>query len=210
MCLLEKELEFERIEIDLENKPDWFEEVSPYSKVPVLKDGDVRVYESTIINEYLEESFQEIPLMPSAPGERATARTWIDFDNVKFVPTFYRLLLEQDLSKRQGLVDRMVEHMVFTERYGFGSKWTGPYWFGDRISLVDLAMYPHYERIAVLDTYRSVGIPSSCSRIREWLAAMHERSSARATAHNDAYHIDAYSQYADGSASGTTARDMRI
>ncbi len=210
MCLLEKGLDFERIEIDLNDKPKWFEEVSPYSKVPVLNAGDVRVYESTIINEFLEETFPVPPLMPSTPGERASARTWIDFDNVKFVPTFYRLLLEQNLSKRQGLVDRMVEHMEFTERLGLGSKWTGPYWFGDQISVVDLAMYPHYERIAVLDTYRSLGIPPSCSRVKEWLAAMRERPSARETAHDDAYHIDAYSQYADGSASGTTARDMRI
>jgi len=210
MCLLEKGLDFERIEIDLDNKPEWFEEVSPYSKVPVLKDGNVRVYESTVINEYLEEVFPEPSLLPGTPGERATARTWIDFDNVKFVPTFYRLLLEQDSSKRQRLVDRMIGNMEFLERHGFAGERTGPYWFGKKLSLVDLAMYPHYERMAVLENYRGVGIPSSCSRIREWLAAMHERPSARATAHDDAYHIGAYSRYADGSASGSTARDMRI
>ena len=210
MCLLEKELDFIRIEIELDNKPEWFEEVSPYSKVPILKDGNVRVYESTIINEYIEEVFPEPSLLPGTPGERAAARTWIDFDNVRFVPTFYRLLLEQDLSGRQLLADRMIGNMEFLERHGFDQEWTGPYWFGEKISLVDLTMYPHYERMAVLDNYRDVRIPASCSRIREWLAAMHERPSARATAHDDAYHIAAYSQYADGSASGSTARDMRV
>ena len=209
MCLLEKGLEFERIEIDLRNKPEWFEEVSPYSKVPVLKDGDVRVFESTIINEYVEEVFPEPSLMPKSPADRAAARTWVDFDNVRFVPAFYRLLLEQDQSKRQTIADRLVEDMKFLERHGFADNWSGPYWFGEHMSLVDLAMYPHYERIAVLKKYRNVGIPKSCTRITEWLAAMHERDSAKATAHDDAYHIDAYSQYADGSASGTTARDMR-
>lgn len=53
MTLLEKGLEFERIEVDLKNKPSWFEEASPYSKVPVLRYGDAKIYESTIINEYL-------------------------------------------------------------------------------------------------------------------------------------------------------------
>ena len=53
MALLEKGLEFERIEVDPKNKPSWFEEVSPYSKVPVLRHEDAKIYKSTIINEYL-------------------------------------------------------------------------------------------------------------------------------------------------------------
>lgn len=209
MCLLEKGLDFERIEIDLRNKPAWFEEVSPYSKVPVLKHGDVRVYESAIVNEYLEEVFPVPALMPDAPADRAAARTWIDFDNVKVVPTFYRVLLERDAAKRQRLAERMEENLKFIEARGFADDWTGPYWFGEKISLVDLAMYPHYERFAVLKEYRGIAIPKSYGRLKAWLAAMHERPSAKATAHCDAYHIEAYSQYADGTASGTTARDMR-
>jgi len=209
MCLLEKGLEFERIEIDLNDKPEWFEDVSPYSKVPVLKNENDRVYESTIINEYLNEVFTEPSLMPQSPADRAAARTWVDFDNVRFVPAFYRLLLEQDQSKRQFIVDRIITNLTFLEQHGFVNDWSGPYWFGEQMSLVDLAMYPHYERIAVLEKYRNVGIPESCIRLKEWLAAMHERKSAKVTAHDDAYHIEAYSQYADGSASGTTAQDMR-
>jgi len=209
MCLLEKNLEFEHIEIDLKNKPDWFDDISPYSKVPVLKDEDTLVYESTIINEYLEELHPEPSLMPGNPGDRATARIWIDFDNVKFVPAFYRVLLEQDLSKRQQIVDLLTDHLKFFEKNGFSIHWRGPYWLGEQLSLVDLAVYPHFERMAVLEKYRNVGIPESCTRLKEWLNAMHERPSAIATGHDDAFHIESYIEYANGTASGTTARDMR-
>ncbi|MFC1680517.1 glutathione S-transferase family protein [Pseudomonadota bacterium] len=210
MCLLEKNLGFDCVEIDLDDKPDWFNEVSPYSKVPLLKDGNVLIYESTIINEYLNEVFPEPPLLPQAAADRATARTWIDFDNVKFVPAFYRLLLEQTLEKRQQLVDQTIEHMKFFEQRGFAADWRGPYWFGESISLADLAVYPHFERIAVLEHYRNIGIPDSCVRLKEWLSAMRERPSAQTTSHDDDYHVKAYAQYADGSASGSTAQDMLI
>ncbi|HEY9905093.1 MAG TPA: glutathione S-transferase family protein, partial [Candidatus Sericytochromatia bacterium] len=64
LVLLEKEIDFELIEIDLQNKPEGFTEISPYGKVPVIKHGDERVWESAIINEYLDEVFPEPPLMP--------------------------------------------------------------------------------------------------------------------------------------------------
>ncbi|MYJ52066.1 MAG: glutathione S-transferase family protein [Gammaproteobacteria bacterium] len=209
MCLLEKSVDFEVVEVDLGNKPAWFEEISPYSKVPVLQHGDVRLYESSIINEYLEDAFPEPALLPKSPADRARARIWIDFDNVKFVPAFYRVLLEQESSRQQALVDEIIGHLEFFESEGLPGDWEGPFWFGKEVSLVDLALYPHFERLVVLETYRNIAIPPACARLGEWYAAMKERDSARQTAHDDAYHLKAYSKYADGTASGTTAKDMR-
>lgn len=209
ICMLEKSLDFEIIEIDLKNKPAWFEEISPYSKVPVLQDGETRIYESTIINEYLDEAYSDPALMPTSFSDRATARIWIDYDNTGFVPDFYRVLLAQDPAEQQDIVDRIVNHMEFFEQAGFTSDWKGPYWFDDFFSLVDLALYPHFERVAVLETYRKVSIPDNCPKLKTWLAAVGERPSAISTAHSDEYHIQAYRHYANNTASGTTARDMR-
>ena len=210
MTLLEKNLEFELKEVDLENKPNWFETISPYSKVPVLCHGNIQVYESTIINEYLEESFPERRLLPDDPSKRANARIWIDFDNTKFVPVFYKLLLEQESSLQKILVAQMTERLVFLDQEGFSSASKGPYWFGQKLSLVDLSLYPHFERFPVLTEYRGMNIPRSCRRLRAWLDVMRERSSAVVTAHESGFHIEAYIQYANGMASGTTAKDMRI
>ena len=209
MTLLEKNLEFQLREVDLENKPSWFETISPYSKVPVLCHGNIQVYESTIINEYLEESFPERRLLPDDPSKRANARIWIDFDNTKLVPVFYKLLLAQESSLQKILVAQMTERLVFLDQEGFSSASKGPYWFGQKLSLVDLSLYPHFERFPVLTEYRGMNIPRSCRRLRAWLDVMRERSSAVVTAHEPGFHIEAYIQYTNGTASGTTAKDMR-
>ena len=68
--LSEKQIPFQVTEIDLKNKPDWFLKISPYGKVPVLQHDDAVVYESAVINEYLDEVFPDVPMLADAPAER--------------------------------------------------------------------------------------------------------------------------------------------
>ena len=210
IALLEKSIAHEHIEVDLRAKPDWFDEVSPYSKVPVLRHGEVRVYESSIINEYLEDAFPDPPLMPSDAAARARARVWIDFDNVKFVPAFYKVLLSDDQARRAELTETILDALKFIEREALATRNGGAYWLGSDLSLADVAIYPHMERLAVLQEYRGIAVPGECGRLREWLGAMAERASVQKTAHDADYHVKAYAHYADGTADGTTARDMRM
>ena len=88
MMLIEKDVAFTLREVDLNDKPDWFLEVSPYSKVPVIRHQGRVVYESAIINEYLDEVFPTPEMMPAGARARATARIWIDFMNMKLLPCF--------------------------------------------------------------------------------------------------------------------------
>lgn len=208
LVLLEKNLPFDFTEIDLSAKPAWFAEVSPYGKVPVLKRGGDLIWESSIINEYLEEVFPQPPLMPSDPGARARARFWIDFANVKFTPTWYKLFLAQSKDERARLAAQLRAHFLFMENAGIGMG-GGPYWLGPRVSLVDLTYEPWFERIPALEHYRGVGLPAECPRLRAWAAAMMARPSVRAVTMPLDYYIAGYSAYADGTADGSTARDMR-
>lgn len=78
IALLEKQLDFELIEIDLFNRPEWFAAISPYGKVPVLRHAGVTVHESTIINQYLDEAFPQPALMPeSRPCGPRRGSGWI-------------------------------------------------------------------------------------------------------------------------------------
>ncbi|MDX8412050.1 MAG: glutathione S-transferase family protein [Mariprofundaceae bacterium] len=210
MVLLEKGLDFNLSEIDLANKPDWFASVSPYGKVPVLMHGDARVFESAIINEYLEESFPEPALMPGAPALRAAARLWIDFCNTRFIPPFYKLLLEQDKKTQSELKVKLSDELMFAEREGFAAlAGGGPYWLGEQCSLVDITWYPFFERFGVIQHYRGMDIPADCKRLKQWFAAMQQRDSAKATGHATNYYIERYAKYAHGTADGVTAREMR-
>ena len=83
VVLLEKGIDFTPIEIDLQNKPEEFLKISRYGKVPAIKHGDAQIYESAIINEYLDEVFPEPPLLPSDPAAKAIARIWIDYANTR-------------------------------------------------------------------------------------------------------------------------------
>ena len=179
LALREKGLAYDHREVDLSNKPAWFEAVSPYSKVPVLKHGDVVVYESAIINEYLDEAFPEPPLMPRDAAHRAYARVWIDFANSRLVPSFYKVLTAKTAAEQEAEAEKLVGHLRFVETEGLAKLGADPYWLGREVSLVDLAFYPHFERFPALAHYRGIDIPAECGRIR---ACSPRWPSARASA----------------------------
>ena len=83
IALNEKGVPFERIDIDLANKPDWFLKISPLGKVPVLlvetADGEVALFESNVICEYIEETQGGAKLHPRDALERAQHRAWMEF-----------------------------------------------------------------------------------------------------------------------------------
>ena len=208
MMLIEKGVDSELVEIDLTDKPDWFLKISPYAKVPVIKHGETVVWESAIINEYLEEVFPTPPLLPRDPAQRARARIFIQYCDGKFLPTAYKLLMEQDLSRRTELFQEAESQLRFLERESIGSG-DGPYWLGPDLSLVDIAYYPFFERFCVFRHYRGLDIPEDCPRLRTWLDLMQRRKSAKATGNGEDFYIPRYSQYADGTADGVSARDFR-
>ncbi len=76
--------------IDLADKPDWFTDRVPTGRVPALFVGNDTVFESTVINEYLDETLSE-PLLPDAPLARAKERAWISFTDGLIMSQFRSL-----------------------------------------------------------------------------------------------------------------------
>lgn len=210
LLLHEKGVPYETVEVDLKNKSAAFLAISPYSKVPVIKRGRDVVWESSVINEYLDEIYADPPMMPAEPGRRALARAWIDFANVKLLPTWYRLFLAQEPDRRAALAEELTGQFRFMEEAGIAAlSPAGPFWMGERLSLVDLTYWPWFERLGALKHYRGLELPAECRRLRRWMEAMAGRESVRAIAQPTEYHIRGYASYADGSEEGVTARDMR-
>ncbi|MET0790299.1 MAG: glutathione S-transferase family protein [Polyangiaceae bacterium] len=125
LVLGEKGLDFELVEIDLQQKPAWFSTVSNYGKVPALQHKEHRLVESAIVNEYLDEVFPEPALLPADPGTRAVARIWIDYANTRFVPAWGALLRAPSDAERASARDaarpsvKEIENPTkfYTERY---------------------------------------------------------------------------------------------
>lgn len=98
IVLKEKDLDFERIIIDLpskEQKQPWFLSLNPYGKVPVLVEEGAWVVESAICNEYLEDKYPHPPLAPTDGRAKAEMRLWVEFCNSKFVPPVLSVMYEK-------------------------------------------------------------------------------------------------------------------
>ena len=204
LTLLEKGVPFESIEIDPQNKPANFLEISPYGKVPVLKHGDNRVWESAIINEYLEETFPDPPLLPKEPMQRARARIWINFADTRLFATTGKLLHGRD-PHPTALLTELSEHLLFMEHEGLRKNPAStPYWLGTELSLVDLTFYPWFEQLAVLEHFRGFGLPSGLvdgasrneNRLQEWQTAVAQRESVRSIANSPEFYLERYGRLA--------------
>lgn len=197
LVLQEKQIDFELTEIDLQNKPRGYSEISLYGKVPAIEHEGRRIWESAIINEYLEEVFPTPPLLPRDPGQRALARIWIDYANTRFVPAFTQLLRpktpDEEAAGRKALGDAL----AFLEREALAKlSGAGPYWFGADVSLVDLTFYPWFERWGALDRLRRFPVPAELPRLRRWREAVQTRTSARAIENPTEFYLERYSKVA--------------
>ena len=129
--------------VDLSDKPDWFLELSPLGKVPVLEvtrdDGSkVALFESVVINEYLDE-VTEGSMLPADPLARAHARACIEFANELLCETFNVTVAKDEdaltkvLDKLGGRLEREID--------------TGPFFLGAEPSLVEAALTPALQRL---------------------------------------------------------------
>jgi glutathione S-transferase len=197
LILREKNIAFEYTEVDLQNKSDRFLAVSPYGKVPALVHDGATVYESAIINEYLDEIFAQPRFMPESPVLRAKVRIWIDYCDDYFIADHYALLRNPDQTQHDTLLQKAERNLRFIERDGLAQLADGgPYWLGSEPSLVDFAWYPFFERLPAWTYYRGLKIPDDCHRLRRWVEAMSGRDSVREIANGADYYVERYASYA--------------
>ena len=193
MVLIEKDLPFELVEIDVYNKPDWFSSVSPYGKVPVLSHEGNTLYESAIINEYLEEAFPEIQLMPNDHFQRAKARIWIDYCSNRYLPACSQLMRDRNNPEEQEKnLENLREIFLFMEHECFEKNNGGVFWMGENITLVDLHYAPFFERFGAYENLFGAQWPEECKNIKSWWSAMQERKSYQNTFLPLASHIETY------------------
>ena len=171
IALEEKGVAFERINIDLANKPDWFLAISPLGKVPLLKVGDAVIFESAVILEYLEET-QANPLHPADPLKRADHRAWIEFGS-SILADIWGFYTAADDAAMQAKARTLSEKFARLEqRLG-----EGPYFDGARFSLVDAVFAPVFRYFDAFDRIGDFGMLAGTPRIDAWRQALAQRPS---------------------------------
>jgi len=171
ILLRAKNVDFDVTYINLREKPDWFLEISPHGKVPVLQVDGQPLFESNAIAEFLDEMV-EPRLHPADPIKRARNRAWTDF-----TPDFSRALngiyytktredMEAGLAEAPPRVARL-EEAIKNERGN-----DGPYFNGDTLCLVDAAYAPFLQRFEFVERKLQTGLLAAFPLVQAWSDAL--------------------------------------
>ena len=173
IALTEKGVGFERIDIDLASKPDWFLAISPLGKTPVLLVGDKAIFESAVILEYLEET-QPRPLHPADALMRAEHRAWIEFGSTVLndIAAFYAAPDEAIFKVKTSQLERRLARLE--ERAA-----ASPWFEGESFSLVDAVFGPVFRYFDVFDEIADFGILAGKPKLVCWRKALAARPSVR-------------------------------
>jgi glutathione S-transferase len=179
IALTEKAVAFERVDVDLANKPDWFLAISPLGKTPVLQVGDIPIFESAVILEYLEET-EPHQLHPSDLLVRADHRAWIEFGSAVLndIAGFYaapdKLAFETKRSQLEQRFARLESRVA-----------AAPWFDGEHFSLVDAVYGPIFRYFDVFDEIADFGILVRKPKLWLWRNALAARPSVRAAVSPD-------------------------
>jgi len=173
IALDEKGVAFERTNVDLSAKPDWFRAISPLGKVPLLRvDGEV-LFESAVICEYLDETATPA-LHPKDPLERARHRAWMEFGSsiLNDIAGFYTASDEASLGAKRDAIRSKMERLD-------GVLGEGPYFAGASFSLVDAVFGPVFRYFDAFDGISDFGLLDGLPRVSAWRAALADRPSVQ-------------------------------
>jgi glutathione S-transferase len=175
IVLREKNTPFEFRHIESDNRPDWFLAISPHKKVPVLRiDDSVSLFESNAIAEYLDETIAP-RLHPEDPVARALNRAWTDY-----LPTFASDVTRAAYAKTEADYKAALEKIPNAfERLekALATQNVGPFFNGERFSLVDAAYAPFLQRYNFLDRMVRIGQLERYPRLKAWSDALLARPS---------------------------------
>jgi glutathione S-transferase len=179
IALHEKGVPFERVVIDLANKPQWFLDISPLGKVPLLQvrrpDGSEAVlFESNVICEYLEETQPGTRLHPEDPLTRAEHRAWMEFGSA-ILADLWGYETTQDAAVFE---QKRLALAVKFERVE-ATLGEGPYFAGASFSLVDAVFAPVFRYFEVFDAISDSRVFDGKPRLNAWRQALAARPSVR-------------------------------
>lgn len=185
IVLLEKQVHFERINVDLSAKPEWFMALSPMGKVPLLKvevndRADTVLFESTAICEYLNETQGGVSLFSDDALGRAQQRAWVEF-GVAVLGDTWQFLNAREFAiaeiKKTALGDKL--HRLE------GALDQEPYFSGAVFSMVDAVFAPVFRYFDLLIPDASRLIFENVPRLSAWRASLAGRPSVMSAVGDD-------------------------
>lgn len=166
--LFEKGMDFEIRDIDLYHKPEDINVMNPYGDVPILVERDLVLYESNIINEYIDERFPHPQLMPPDPVMRARVRLLL-FNFEREIFQYVHVLEDKasDESAKAEAREIIRNQLVRLSPVVSRTK----YMFGDELTMLDIAMAPLLWRL----NYYGIELPANASAVHKYAERVFSR-----------------------------------
>ncbi|EXF45910.1 glutathione S-transferase domain-containing protein [Pseudomonas sp. BAY1663] len=183
IVLKEKGVPFERRDVDLAHKPDWFLACSPLGKTPVLLVGDAPIFESAVICEYLDDTLMP-RLHPEDALSRARHRAWMEFGSslLNTIAEFYNA---KDDAALDAQADQLRARLAQVEAALAIRTGNGAWFAGEPFSLVDAVFGPVFRYFDVFDGLGDFRFFDGLPKTTAWRAALASRTSVREAAHPD-------------------------
>ena len=168
-----KGIAFDVTYIDLQNEPDWFLEMSPHGKVPVLQVDGVALFESNAIAEFLDETL-EPKLHPQDPVKRAQNRAWTDFlPTFAWGPGLNDVTFCTSAEELPEALETARERLSpLNQTIGKQRGNDGPYFNGNQFSLVDASYGPFFQRFAIAEKELRTGLLEEFPLVKAWSDAL--------------------------------------
>jgi glutathione S-transferase len=178
MVLHEKNMDFEVYEVDLANKSEEFLAASPTGKVPVVVDDGDSIYESNVVNQYLDEVTEEPRLMPEDPKRRAHARIWMASADTDFFPAVF----ESRVGRERGYSEERISE-GFEKLWGaigkLEERLEGRDYLADEFSLADVAYAGNFVRLRELESRNEISF-DKYPNVAAWMGRIEVRESYKA------------------------------
>ncbi|XP_010459627.1 PREDICTED: glutathione S-transferase DHAR1, mitochondrial [Camelina sativa] len=180
LTLEEKNLTYKMHLINLSDKPQWFLDISPQGKVPVLKIDDKWVADSDVIVDLLDEKYPDPPL--KTPPAFASVGS-------KIFGTFGTFLKSKDSNDQS---EQALLHELEALENNLKSH-EGPFIAGERVSAVDLSLAPKLYHLEVaLGHFKSWSVPSSLPHVHNYMKALFSLDSFEKTKPEEKYVISGW------------------
>ena len=180
MVLHEKWIDFEVREVDLSNKSEEFLAASPTGKVPVVVVDDDSIYESNVLNQYLDEITGEPKLMPEGPKQRAYARIWMAFADTDFFPAVF----VASVGRERGFSEERISEAFEKLKTALGKleeRLKDRDYLANEFSLADIAHAGNFVRLRELEERGEIEL-SRYPNVTAWIQRIESRESYKAAA----------------------------
>ena len=195
IVLRAKKVEFDVTYITKDDKPDWFLELSPHGKVPVLKVNDIALFESNAIAEFLDEVV-EPRLAPQDPIMRAYNRAWTDFTG-NWAKALNQVTYAKTVEEHASALNELPLTLQKLEDALSRRSTNGPYFNDENISLVDAAYAPFMMRFEIVEGINPTNILKQYPNISAWSDALMDNEFVINSVPNDfseVYQVNLYNR----------------